>query len=120
MATEETPDGLDLEEVEAQLRADLTAISGEIENLTKPPETGASISFGKRIGEGTSEAISRFAAVGVANDLQSIRERTERALAKLEEGTYGTCDNCGKEIPAGRLKAAPASPLCIECARAGR
>ena len=52
----------------------------EIAGLTKPPEAGASISFGKRIGEGTNEAISRFTAVGVANDLQAIRERHEREV----------------------------------------
>jgi DnaK suppressor protein len=111
-------DELDLEEVEARLRADLEAISNQIEGLTKPPEAGGSISFGKRIGEGTNEAISRFTNVGVANDLQSIRERIERSLAKLDEGTYAACDRCGKPIPTGRLKAAPASPLCIECLRA--
>ena len=111
---------LDLEEVAKRLRADLASISAEIEELTKPPEAGASIGFGKRIGEGTTEAISRFTNVGVANDLQAIKERTERALEKLEEGTYGSCDNCGKPIPAGRLEAAPASALCIECARAAR
>ncbi len=109
---------MDLEETEARLRADLEAISAEIGELTKPPEVGASIGFGKRIGEGTTEAIDRFTSVGVANDLQAIRVRTERALEKLEEGTYGTCDNCGAEIPEGRLKAAPSSPLCVECARA--
>jgi DnaK suppressor protein len=109
---------LDLDELAERLRADLSSIGAEIEELTKPPEAGGSIGFGKRIGEGTNEAISRFTDVGVANDLQKLRERTERALEKLDEGTYGTCDNCGKPIPAGRLHAAPASPLCIECARA--
>ena len=111
---------MDLEETEARLRADLEAISAEIGELTKPPEAGASIGFGKRIGEGTTEAIDRFTSVGVANDLQAIRVRTERALEKIGEGTYGTCDSCGKPIPEGRLKAAPASALCVECAQARR
>lgn len=76
--------------------------------------------FGKRVGDGTTEAIGRFTDVGVANDLQSISERVERALAKLDEGTYGVCDRCGASIAAGRLQAAPESALCIECAQAGR
>jgi DnaK suppressor protein len=96
-------DELDPKEVEAALRADLEKIEAEIEELTKPPEAGASIGFGKRIGEGTTEAISRFTNVGIANDLQALKGRTERALEKLDEGTYVTCDNCGKPIPAGRL-----------------
>ena len=113
-------DELDLAEIEATLRADLEKISAEIAELTKPPEAGATIGFGKRIGEGTTEAITRFTDVGTANNLQGIRTRIERALEKLDEGTYGTCDKCGAEIPAGRLKAAPESALCIECARAAR
>ena len=58
--------------------------------------------------------------MGIANDLQGIRERIERALVKLDEGTYGTCDNCNKQIVAGRLLAAPESALCIECAQNAR
>ena len=111
---------MELKETEARLRADLEAISAEIGELTKPPEAGATIGFGKRIGEGTTEAIDRFTSVGVANDLQAIRVRTERALEKIDEGNYGTCDNCGNEIPEGRLEVAPASALCVECAQARR
>lgn len=115
--TDATPESIDLDAVEKRLRADLTAIRAEIEELTKPPEAGATIGFGKRIGDGTTEAIDRFTSVGVANDLQAIKLRTERALEKIAERTYGVCDNCGKQIPEGRLQAAPASPLCVECAR---
>ncbi len=111
---------LDLEQVRRDLTTELEEIDSEIATLTKPPETGAALAFGKRIGEGTSEAISRFTDVGTANNLQAIKLRIERALLKLDEGSYGTCDNCGAEIPAGRLQAAPSSALCIECARAAR
>ena len=109
---------MDVAETEVRLRADLATISAEIEELTKPPETGATIGFGKRIGEGTTEAVDRFTSVGVANDLQAIKVDTERALAKIDQGTYGICDNCGQPIAGGRLRAAPASALCVECARA--
>jgi len=108
---------LDLAEVERDLRARLAETHERIAELTKPPEGGSDIGFGKRIGDGTNEAASQFTDVGVANDLHAIEERIERALAKLEEGSYGTCDECGDPIVAGRLKAAPESALCIQCAR---
>lgn len=108
---------MDLTKVEEGLRADLASMDAEIAELTKPPQDSGSIAFGKRIGDGTNEAIDRFNSVGVANDIEVIRENTIRALAKLEEGTYGTCDKCGTEIPEGRLHAVPSSVLCIECAR---
>lgn len=112
--------GLDLEGVEGGLRARLAEVRAQIGELTKPPEEGAGVQFGKRVGDGTTEAISRFTDVGVANDLHAIEERIERALAKLADGTYGICDSCGRPIAEGRLKAAPESALCVECARAER
>jgi len=88
-----------------------------IAGLAKRPERGTAQGFGKRIGDGTVEAISRLTEIGVGSSLEHGLARTERALAKLDEGTYGVCDNCDGEIIAGRLKAAPESALCIQCAR---
>ncbi|HOK42395.1 MAG TPA: TraR/DksA C4-type zinc finger protein [Thermoclostridium caenicola] len=41
----------------------------------------------------------------------------ERAERKIEEGTYGLCENCGKEIDRRRLELLPQARLCIDCAR---
>lgn len=119
MASKDTsePIELDLKEVESGLRAQLADIEERLAVMKKPPEKGSTIGFGKRVGDGTTEAVSRFTEVGLANDLEITASRVERALEKLEEGTYGTCDNCGEPIAAGRLKVSPASSLCIECAR---
>lgn len=113
-------EALDLEEVEGALRRKLTEVSTRIDELTAPPEANIGLGFGKRVGDGTTEAISRFTDVGAANDLASIRARIERALEKLGEGTYGCCDVCGEAIATGRLRVAPESALCIEHARAAR
>jgi DnaK suppressor protein len=118
-AEDRSAEPLDAGAVERRLRARLDQMTAEIGELTKPPEQGSGIAFGKRVGDGTTEAIARFTDVGVANDLDSIRARIERALEKLADGTYGSCDSCGAEIATGRLSAAPESVLCIECA-AGR
>ncbi|MBI5755300.1 MAG: TraR/DksA C4-type zinc finger protein [Nitrospirae bacterium] len=42
-------------------------------------------------------------------------EKIDHALAKLEEGTYGICDDCGNEINEQRLKAVPFAVYCVEC-----
>ncbi|MGB8930933.1 MAG: RNA polymerase-binding protein DksA [Anaeromyxobacteraceae bacterium] len=41
--------------------------------------------------------------------------KIEAALSRLEQGTYGVCETCGKPITAGRLKARPVTTLCIDC-----
>ena len=89
--------------------------------LAKRPELGAAQGFGKRIGDGTVEAISRLTDIGVGTSLEVSLARIERALAKLDEGTHGTCDACGEPIAPGRLEAMPDSVLCVACAsREGR
>jgi DnaK suppressor protein len=105
------------ENVEQRLRSRLDEIEARIADLAKAPEPGAGIGFGKRIGDGTSEAISRRNDIGVGNSLLVTEEKLIRALAKLEEGSYGRCDRCGSAIAPGRLEAAPESALCIDCAR---
>jgi len=41
----------------------------------------------------------------------------DEALERLEQGTYGMCDTCGKRIPKARLRAVPHAKLCIDCKR---
>lgn len=41
--------------------------------------------------------------------------KIRNALERLEEGTFGICEECGEEIPLKRLKARPVTTLCIEC-----
>lgn len=41
----------------------------------------------------------------------------DSALQRIDDGTYGTCVNCGREIPVQRLEAYPAASLCIDCKR---
>ena len=104
-------------EVERLLRSRLDEVQSRIAELAKAPEPGTGIGFGKRIGDGTNEAISRRNDIGVGNSLLVTEEKLQRALAKLEDGSYGRCDSCGGPIAPGRLQVAPESALCINCAR---
>jgi DnaK suppressor protein len=45
--------------------------------------------------------------------------QVDSALRRLDDGSYGTCTNCGKPIAPERLDAIPWAPLCIDCARKG-
>lgn len=44
-------------------------------------------------------------------------ELIERAKEKIEQGTYGICEGCGKDIDPARLELLPHARLCIHCAR---
>ena len=96
-----------------QRRRELLA---ELERLTEPPEEGANVGFGKRVGEGTTEAVERLATTATARSLHRSLLDIEHALQRVEEGTYGTCEVCGAAIPLERLEALPASSRCVGCA----
>ncbi|MGB9712603.1 MAG: RNA polymerase-binding protein DksA [Dissulfurimicrobium sp.] len=42
-------------------------------------------------------------------------KKIQKALEKIDNGTYGICEKCGEEISIGRLEARPVTTLCIEC-----
>jgi DnaK suppressor protein len=42
-------------------------------------------------------------------------QKIDKALRKIQEGTYGTCVSCGEDIGSARLKARPVADLCIDC-----
>ena len=54
-------------------------------------------------------------AIDAKNKLQGLLEETKEALEKIENNTYGYCDNCKEEIDPERLKAYPAAKTCIKC-----
>ena len=111
---------IDADDIRATLTARRDETRARVAELAKKPELGEAQGFGKRIGDGTTEAISRLTEIGVGRSLEAGLERTDRALAKLDEGTYGICDACGESIPPKRLQAMPDSVLCVDCAAAER
>ena len=109
---------IDSDEIRATLEARRDETRARVAELAKKPELGEAQGFGKRIGDGTTEALSRLTDIGVGRSLEAGLARTERALAKLDDGTYGDCDSCGRPIPPRRLEAMPDSVLCVDCAAA--
>ena len=95
-------------------RAELLDELGQLE--APPGERGerGEIAFGKRVGEGTSMAVDRLSQVAVHDKLQLTMADVQRALVKIDEGSYGTCDVCGGPIGEERLEALPWATLCVE------
>jgi DnaK suppressor protein len=91
-------------------------LESELATLRAPAEDQGGISFGKRVGDGTSMAVERLSQVAAHDRLQVLLLDVRRAEAKLAEGTYGTCDRCGEPIPPERLEALPWAVLCLDCA----
>jgi DnaK suppressor protein len=72
-------------------------------------------------GQSGDEADAAFDATGeeMASQLAELEARElgqiERALYRLKQGNYGSCEGCAEKIPVGRLNALPYTTLCIKC-----
>lgn len=89
-------------------------LQAELAELTKPAGEIGSISFGKRVGEGTSMAVDRLTAVSAQEHLLAMLEDIRRARQRIADGTYGVCEVCGKPIPEERLEVRPWATRCVE------
>jgi RNA polymerase-binding transcription factor len=108
---------MDIRAVRQALERRRQDLVDEVGTLTEVPrDPMAAVSFGKRIGEGTNEAVDRLTKVGAAKELSAMLADVERALAKVDEGTYGVCDVCGTLIDEERLDARPWTARCVRCA----
>lgn len=100
-------------EIASTLAEKRLQLEAQLSRLAEPPGDQGSISFGKRIGEGTSAAVDRLSDVSAHDKLQVMLADVQRAEAKVADGTYGICDVCGREIGADRLEARPWATRCV-------
>ena len=101
-----------MDDIAEALRAKQAQLRTQLDEMSAPTEVG-NISFGKRVGEGTSQAVDRLSAVPAHAKLLDLLAEVDRALAKVDDGSYGRCDVCDEEIPAGRLEARPWATRCL-------
>jgi RNA polymerase-binding protein DksA len=66
------------------------------------------------IGDRASETFDRELDYTLEENAEVVIADIDRALARIEDGSYGTCERCGKEIPEERLEARPWANLCIQ------
>jgi len=89
----------------AKVRADITRSSGPLEK-----------DFAEQVVQMENDAVLAGIGEATAAELAQIN----RALAQLDQGTYGFCSQCGQPIDARRLQALPYSDRCITCAETAR
>ncbi|NTW27632.1 MAG: hypothetical protein HGA36_04865 [Candidatus Moranbacteria bacterium] len=111
-------------EILAELKEDLlkekSRIQIELEKIGKPTTAAGDYSTNfNEIGAGEDENASEVEEytdnIALEANLEKQLKDLLEALDKMEAGTYGSCENCGTEIPLERLRAYPAAKTCIKC-----
>jgi DnaK suppressor protein len=103
----------------ALLRTEQAGLRAELTELGYAGD-GSGLNYDSNFADSSQVTAERGEAEALAGQLKDALEAVEKALAKLDQGTYGICERCGKPISSARLQAMPATAYCIDCASARR
>ena len=105
---------LALADVRASLAAERDELEAQLARLGHGAVAGDH--YDPNFADSSQVTAERGEAEALAESLKETLSDVERALSKLDAGTYGVCELCGKEIGEARLEAIPAARRCITCA----
>jgi RNA polymerase-binding transcription factor DksA len=97
----------------AQLEAERASLRRQLAELLGSGE-GDEPAFDEGFADSSQVAAEQGEVRALAANLQSLLADVERALAKLDDGTYGSCEVCGQPIAPARLEAMPATRYCVQ------
>jgi DnaK suppressor protein len=108
----------EMEELRGELEADAVHLKEEIRDaeqeivgLLRDGGDGA----GNDQADVGSTTLERDHEMSLANNARDMLDQIERALSRIDDGTYGVCESCGQAIGKGRLQAFPRATLCVSC-----
>ena len=101
----------------AALTADREKLVHQLVELgaTESGELTGDIDYGDGFADAAAATAERSEVLGIAENLTKLLADIDQALAKVEDGTYGRCKECGKEIGAARMEFRPTSRYCVDC-----
>ncbi len=98
-----------------ELLAEREHLLTQLGHMGRAPGT-TELSFDEGFADSGQVTAERGEVDALAGSLSENLNDVNDALAKLDAGTYGACEDCGSPIPATRLEAVPAARYCITCA----
>jgi DnaK suppressor protein len=101
----------DLEDEVRRLRSELDLAEHEIDDMLRDSGDGA----GDDAADAGSKTFEREHEMSLANNTRDMLVQAEHALARIDNRTYGVCENCGNPIGKARLQVFPRATLCMTC-----
>jgi DnaK suppressor protein len=120
------PTGLDakaIAKIRAQLEEERRSLEAEMAELEEESFRGTQSEITGEVGidedfaDAGSATFDREQALSIANNIRDLIDQVDRALSRIDEGTYGSCERCGRPIEAARLRALPRTLWCTDCKR---
>jgi len=112
---------VDLEQIRVDLQAQRDLFARELTELEagtfnqSQSDLSGEVSFDEESADAGTFTFERERDLSLGNNLRDLLDKVDSALRRINAGTYGTCERCGRPIDKARLKALPYSVLCIDC-----
>ena len=103
-----------LEEKHLSIAQDLGVLQSQSMKTTAAESSG-DLTYSDHMGELGSSTMEREKAFMFASRDGVYLDQIEKALKRIEDGTFGLCRVCGNEIPVARLEAVPTTKICVPC-----
>src|SRR5919201_1579267 len=112
MATKALYSRKELVREQGELKAQLAELE-ESSFSTPQSDISGEVAFDEEYAASGTATFERERDLSLENNIRDLLEKIDKALARMDEGTYGLCERCGKPIEKARIKALPYASLCI-------
>jgi DnaK suppressor protein len=106
-----------LRDERAELTEQLTTIEDQAFAATQSDMSG-DVGVDDESADAGTATFEREKELSIEQNVRDLIQKIDRALKRIDDGTYGICERCGKPIEKARLKALPYVDLCIKDAQA--
>jgi DnaK suppressor protein len=108
----------ELKKVRQQLQSDIAGLLADIneaESAIAARLGDAAVDAGDDPADAGAKTYEREHELALTENARELLALSERALARMDDGTFGVCESCGKPIGKARLQAFPRATLCVTC-----
>jgi RNA polymerase-binding transcription factor DksA len=105
-----------LESLQSRLRGDVDQMTDQALRATGGEGSGNLSNMPLHLADLGTESFDQEFTLGLIENEQATLEDVGQALARIRDGSFGTCRECGEPIARARLRALPYTPLCVDCA----
>ena len=108
---------LDTDAIRKRLEEDRKSLEEQIDTLQLANDEGQADDYGvgHHYGDDATDTMLRARTFPLRDNAEDLIAEIDAAMARLDDGSYGTCARCGQQIDPARLAARPAAIYCINC-----
>lgn len=108
-----------LDRLREQLAGEREGLVGQLVDMGMDPATGepSNVEFEHGFADSGQATAEKARVLSMAEGVFDTLREVNAALQRIDAGTYGTCESCGKPIPEERLDARPVARECMACKR---